>query len=336
MGIKYLVPFIVGLLSSIIDARPVSYPGGITVMGFSDNMKDSIYVHYSPTHYYSLGLETKKDKYSDSDYSYLRFTYLLDRKNTQHSQRNFYFQSGVSPDKASNHFIGFHGDWETRRLYAGFSYKNAKVSSQSYSDQFIQLGIALWLYPPLVGILLIAWAYLGLMSREFFVREWIKSRPITYLWTHMGIMPLVDLYATATEWMPRGATVPDGLIWFLVVSFFNGVVIEVGRKIRSTDEEKPGVSTYTKLWGQRGAPLIWFGFLLVTAISASIAGSLIEFGLQTFIVLAILLLVALLVVIKFSLNPSSRSAKYFELMSGIWTLMMYLTLGLGPFLQSTL
>ena len=50
MGIKYLVPFIVGLLSSIIDARPVSYPGGITVMGFSDNMKDSIYVHYSPTH----------------------------------------------------------------------------------------------------------------------------------------------------------------------------------------------------------------------------------------------------------------------------------------------
>lgn len=201
---------------------------------------------------------------------------------------------------------------------------------------FIQLGIALWLYPPLVGILLIAWAYLGLMSREFFVREWIKSRPITYLWTHMGIMPLVDLYATATEWMPRGATVPDGLIWFLVVSFFNGVVIEVGRKIRSRDEEKPGVSTYTKLWGQRGAPLIWFGFLLVTAISASIAGSLIEFGLQTFIVLTILLLVALLVVIKFSLNPSSRSAKYFELMSGIWTLMMYLTLGLGPFLQSTL
>ena len=145
MGIKYLVPFIVGLFSSIIDARPVSYPGGITVMGFSDNMKDSIYVHYSPTHYYSLGLETKKDKYSDSDYSYLRFTYLLDRKNTQHSQRNFYFQSGVSPDKASNHFIGFHGDWETRRLYAGFSYKNAKVSSQSYSDQFIQLGIAPYL-----------------------------------------------------------------------------------------------------------------------------------------------------------------------------------------------
>jgi hypothetical protein len=27
----------------------------------------------------------------------------------------------------------------------------------------------------------------------FCVRDWLKARPITYLWTHMLIMPLVDL-----------------------------------------------------------------------------------------------------------------------------------------------
>ena len=52
-------------------------------MGFSDNMKDSIYAHYSPSHLYSVGIESKKDKYTKSDYSYLRFTYLLNRKNTE-------------------------------------------------------------------------------------------------------------------------------------------------------------------------------------------------------------------------------------------------------------
>ena len=30
-------------------------------------------------------------------------------------------------------------------MYAGFSYKNAKVSNQSYSDRFVQLGIAPYL-----------------------------------------------------------------------------------------------------------------------------------------------------------------------------------------------
>jgi 4-hydroxybenzoate polyprenyltransferase len=200
----------------------------------------------------------------------------------------------------------------------------------------VQLSLALYLHPPLVEVLLIAWLYLALMSREFFAREWLKARPITYLWTHMGIMPLVDLYATATEWMPRGAQVPSGLVWFLAVSFFNGVVIEVGRKLRAADDEEAGVPTYTKLWGQRGAPLVWCGFLVLTAISASIAGFLIGRGPQTMAVLALALAVAFCVVFTFLKHPTRRTAKRFELMSGIWTLMMYLTLGLGPMLQAAL
>jgi 4-hydroxybenzoate polyprenyltransferase len=198
----------------------------------------------------------------------------------------------------------------------------------------VQLGIALLLHPPLVGVLLVAWIYLALMSREFFAREWLKARPITYLWTHMGIMPLVDLYATATEWMPRGAMVPEGLIWFLVVSFFNGLVIEVGRKIRAAEGEEEGVPTYTKLWGVRGAPLVWFAFLVITAISASYAGHLIGFGLQTMAVVAGLLAIALWLVVRFLKNPSTALAKRFELMAGVWTLMMYFTLGLIPMLLS--
>ena len=38
-----------------------------------------------------------------------------------------------------------------------------------------------------------------------------------------------------------------GLFWFLIVSFFNGVVVEIGRKIRAREDEEEGVETYSSL-----------------------------------------------------------------------------------------
>ena len=67
----------------------------------------------------------------------------------------------------------------------------------------IQFALALWLSPALLPFLLVLWLYLGLMSREFFVSTWLKAHPITYMWTHMLIIPLIDLYGTACDW--RGA-----------------------------------------------------------------------------------------------------------------------------------
>ena len=199
----------------------------------------------------------------------------------------------------------------------------------------VQLGVSLWLDAKLVWVLLVAWIYLALMSHEFFAREWLKARPITYLWTHMLIMPLVDLYATAAEWLPLGASVPRGLIVFLAVSFCNGIVIEMGRKIRAPEDEETGVPTYTRLWGTKGGPMVWLGAILTTAILAGSAGFLINFGWPTVAVLVVLVSVATWLAVSFAKAPSSRLAKHFENLSGIWTLAMYLTLGLIPMLLKT-
>ena len=43
----------------------------------------------------------------------------------------------------------------------------------------IQLALAVWLAPFLIIVLLAGWAYLALMSHEFFAREWLKARPVT-------------------------------------------------------------------------------------------------------------------------------------------------------------
>ena len=96
MGIKALIILVFFFHFVNLEARPISYSGGYTLMMESNNMQDSAYYHYSPSYKYSVGIQQIKDKYFNSNYSYLRLTYLLNRRNTKNSQRNLYLQSGLS------------------------------------------------------------------------------------------------------------------------------------------------------------------------------------------------------------------------------------------------
>ncbi|VAW98578.1 putative membrane protein [hydrothermal vent metagenome] len=195
----------------------------------------------------------------------------------------------------------------------------------------IQLALALWLDTLLIIPLLITWLYLALMTKEFFVADWLKQSPITYMWSHMLIMPLIDFYATAADWISAGLTSPPhGLFWFLIVSFFNGIVIEVGRKIRAPEDEEEGVETYTIIWGRKRAIAVWLAAMIVTAISASAAALLIDFFNYIIVLLAILIVIAVFLAIRFLQEPNSKRAGWIEKMSGIWTLLMYLNLGVVP------
>jgi 4-hydroxybenzoate polyprenyltransferase len=198
---------------------------------------------------------------------------------------------------------------------------------------FVQFGLALWLDPKLIPLLLLVWVYLALMSKEFFVRDWLRARPITYLWTHMLIVPLIDFYTTATDWLVAGETVPhSGLAWFLAVSFFNGVVIEIGRKIRAPQDEEPGVESYSALWGVRPAVWTWFSALLLTAASAWLSARQISFAGPVGRLLAVLLAAALLVALRFLRDTTTSRAKLIETISAVWTILMYLGIGAIPLL----
>ena len=143
MGIKIIC--LLSVISFGLDARPISYTGGSTLMVYSDNMKDSLYYHYSPSYKYSVGIESIRDKYFIDNYSHARFTYLLNRKNTENSQRNLYFQSGLSSKGFNEFFYGMHGDWETRRFFVGFGLKETKRKILDYSEQYYQIGVAPYL-----------------------------------------------------------------------------------------------------------------------------------------------------------------------------------------------
>ena len=195
----------------------------------------------------------------------------------------------------------------------------------------MQLGLALWIAPSIVWLLALAWVYLALMTREFFVPRLLKAHPILYMASHMLILPLVDLYATACDWWLAGLRrPPDGLYWFLVVSYLNGIVIEIGRKTRAPSDEEPGVETYSALWGAHWAVSVWYAALGCTAIAAWQAAARIGTAGPMLTCLAVLLVLCALVGVRFLRHPAGGSGRSLEVVSGLWTVLMYLGLGVWP------
>jgi 4-hydroxybenzoate polyprenyltransferase len=194
----------------------------------------------------------------------------------------------------------------------------------------VQIAFAVWLQPAMILLLLPTWLYLALMCREFFVREWLKKHAFTYMWSHMMIMPLIDFYVTSCDWRGAQARPPEGLLWFLLVSFFNGLVIELGRKIRAPEDEEVGVETYTALWGRPTAIAAWLTALGLTTVFAALATARIGFLVPAACLLGVLLTIAALIAVRFLRSPVSKTARPFELFSGIWTLLMYLSVGAVP------
>ncbi|MGD8492446.1 MAG: UbiA family prenyltransferase [Desulfobacterales bacterium] len=197
----------------------------------------------------------------------------------------------------------------------------------AFTGAGIQLGLALWIGPHVLLPLFIVWAYILLMTKEFFIPSWLKRRPVAYLLSHMLIMPLIYFYIAACGWKAADAAIPNGLHWLFGMGFFNGIVIEIGRKIRSPLDEEQGVATYSALWGPERATLVWIGVLMVTMIFALIAAHQIHFTVPMAWLLAVSLLVALIGAGRFIYYPAQGRGKLIEHIAGVWTLMLHLGLG---------
>ena len=206
-----------------------------------------------------------------------------------------------------------------------------ELRAVAFGAVVIQAGLAVWLGASLLLFLAPVWLYLLLMQREFFAPRWLRAHPLIYAATHMVIVPLIDFYATACDWWVAGLRrPPDGLSWFLLVSLCNGFVIEVGRKIRAPIDEEAGVPTYTALWGPLGAIAGWIGALISGAFCALIAARSIDVIVPLAVALMTLLGACALTVRRFLAAPAPAMGRRFEALSWLWTVSMYVTLGLVP------
>ena len=200
----------------------------------------------------------------------------------------------------------------------------------------VQIALTASLGWGMVGLLLVAWAWMALMTKEFFAPKALRARPILYMVSHMAVMPLIDLYATACDWLPSGA-MPDGfglaLGAFLGLSLTNGIVLEIARKSWAPEREREGVETYSKLWtpGRAGLSVAaaMFGGLMLSAFVHVQSGAHVVF-------LAGLLLAALYALygaIDYAGTPTVKAAKRLETASGVFVLTNYLLLGVLPMVE---
>ena len=179
---------------------------------------------------------------------------------------------------------------------------------------------------------LIVLAYLCLMGVEFFVPKYLKKRQILYITSHMFIIPFLDIYSSGIDWLLAGANPHLGLLFFFVVSYMNGLIVEFGRKLKPPGQEEEGVVSYTGMWGIKGAIAVWSTTLLFTLCVAVAASYYAGYGNTSLIVLSSLALCCLIPGYLFMRNPTKKTAKAVEAVSGLWTVGMYLSLGGIPML----
>jgi 4-hydroxybenzoate polyprenyltransferase len=78
--------------------------------------------------------------------------------------------------------------------------------------------ITVFLNPSFAIIYFVCMLYLGFMFKEFFIEDWLKKHQIAYVFSHMLIIPLVDLVASSAHWGVAGISPPTALGWFFAVS----------------------------------------------------------------------------------------------------------------------
>lgn len=179
----------------------------------------------------------------------------------------------------------------------------------------------------------LVWIWLGLMTFEFFVPDWLKKRPVLYLVSHMAIMPLIDLFITASEWLPAASGPPTGLWLFLLLSFANGCVLEIGRKVWAPENERDGVETYSGLLGPQRAAWCWFATCVSAWLLLVCVGYFVDAPLIVGTVGLILLIYVAWLAKSFAHSPTPRAQKTIDTVAGLWVFTCYCLAGFAPFIS---
>ena len=179
------------------------------------------------------------------------------------------------------------------------------------------------------ALLLLVWFWLALMTFEFGVPKWLKARPVLYLVSHMAIMPLIDLMLTGIEWTAGGAPAP-ALTLFLALSFLNGCILEIGRKLKAPESEREGVETYSGLWGPETAVSVWAAILIAALITLISLGAAMGATTAVAVAGAAGFTAAFATGLTYRRNPTLTAEKAVDALSGLWVLICYAAAGFLP------
>ena len=207
----------------------------------------------------------------------------------------------------------------------------------------IQIILAHVINPKLIYFMLLVWVYMFLMTKEFFIKNWLTERILIYALSHVVIMIFITLvivkgtgYILQDHFLETlylsleryEKNIFIGLIPLFALNYLNGIVLEIGRKTRKANEEEHGVQTYSKLWGRKKAVFILCILYVIEYIFVLFGLSNInkEFFLVGQLILTITLILSIYFTIKFL--KKDLTGKIPENISGIWILISSMNMGL--------
>jgi len=208
----------------------------------------------------------------------------------------------------------------------------------------VQIVFAHAINPKIIYYMALVWIYMFLMAKEFFIKKWLTKRILIYALSHVVIMVFITLVIVeATQYIvPKNIfdvfilqryrhNIDFALIPLFTLNYLNGIVLEIGRKTRRTDEEEHGVQTYSKLWGRKKAVII-LSLLFIIEYFFVILG-LIHIYKEYFFFGGFTLLLILVVSIYFMIKflKKDLSGKVVETVSGLWIIFSSMSLGLLPY-----
>lgn len=197
----------------------------------------------------------------------------------------------------------------------------------------VQLLVNLILSKEIFLLLLVPQLFFLLMWREFFAGNFLRKHWWLYVGLHMLFFPAVDIYTSGMDWFVAGeGKAPNGMLFFFAVSYMNGLVWEVGRKIKDRGNEEH--NSYTRTMGMKKPVLLWGALLTLAYIFSLLAASFVKQGWLGFVLLTFLFLSSFASAVVFWKDPSLRNSKRIDVVSGGWGLFMYLILGTLPMLNS--
>ena len=207
----------------------------------------------------------------------------------------------------------------------------------------IQIILAHVINSKLIYFMLLVWIYMFLMTKEFFIKNWLTERILIYALSHVVIMIFITLvivkgtgYILQNHFLETlylslekyEKNIFIGLIPLFALNYLNGIVLEIGRKTRKANEEEHGVQTYSKLWGRKKAVFILCILYVIEYIFVLFGLSNInkEFFLVGQLILTITLILSVYFMIKFL--KKDLTGKIPENISGIWILISNMNMGL--------
>lgn len=167
------------------------------------------------------------------------------------------------------------------------------------------------------------WLWTLLMTKEFFIKDWIKQRLLLYGFLHLLITPI--LFFSLLVLCAGKFSFSNSWALSLILSLLTGWLYEISRKSKGPDEET-GDQSYTKIWGVLRAMLtVALSTLLTSLVSILFLQSLGLNHLGYIIAQVLILLLAFLCHWQFFKSPCAKNRKKNEGMTALISAYSFLT-----------